>query len=57
MDFTDSELKIIKECVKSHPKGYEIMYSDDQYQIIKECVKSHPDAQSIIDKIEELQHV
>ena len=28
MDFTDSELKIIKECVKSHPKGYEIMYSD-----------------------------
>ncbi len=57
MNFTESELKIIKECVKEHPKGYKILYSENQYQIIKECVKTHPNSKSIIEKIEELQHV
>ena len=56
MEFTDSELKIIKECVKAHPEGYRILYSDNQYDIIKMCVEGHPKSRDIINKIENLEH-
>ena len=56
MEFTDSELKIIKECVKAHPEGYRILYSDNQYDIIKMCLEVHPKSRDIINKIENLEH-
>ena len=54
--FTESELEIIKECVKAHPEGYRILYSDNQYDIIKMCVEGHPKSRDIINKIENLEH-
>ena len=55
-EFTESELRIIKECVKAHPEGYRIMYSDNQYDIIKMCVDVQPQSKDIINKIEALEH-
>ena len=56
INFTESELKIIKECVKAHSEGYKIMYSENQYDIIKMCVDGHPKSRDIINKIEDLEH-
>lgn len=56
MEFTDSELKIIKECVKAHPEGYRILYSDNQYDIIKMCVEGHPKSRDIINKLENIEY-
>ncbi len=56
INFTESELEIIKECVKSHPDGYQIMFSDNQYEVMKKCVHGHPKSKDIINKIEELQY-
>ncbi len=48
---SESEVNIIKECVKTHPRGYEIMFADDQLAVISMCLEGHPQASGIISKI------
>ena len=51
MDLSESEREIIKECVKAHPKGYEIMFADDQLAVISMCLEGHPQASGIMTKM------
>ncbi len=51
MDLSDDEKRIIKECVTTHPRGYEIMFADDQLAVITMCLEGHPQASGIISKM------